>query len=60
MLDDAPGFADYESGSNDAVHGAPLADMDRIKSDPTLSKDERPERAALLRDRLLQLGAEGP
>jgi len=38
MLDEAPAFADYEAGNSDVV-GAPLADMDRIKADPTLSKE---------------------
>lgn len=38
MLDDAVAFADYEAGNMD-WSPAPLADMDRIKSDPVLSKE---------------------
>lgn len=38
FLDASPAMAEYESGNLDTV-GAPLADMDRIKSDPTLSSE---------------------
>jgi oligopeptide transport system substrate-binding protein len=38
MLDESPAFAEYEAGNIDAT-GAPLADMDRIKADPTLSSE---------------------
>ncbi|MFN3741729.1 MAG: ABC transporter substrate-binding protein [Anaerolineales bacterium] len=37
MLDEAPAFADYEAGNLDAA-GVPLADIDRVKADPELSK----------------------
>lgn len=38
MLDEAPAFAEYEAGNLD-VAGVPLADIDRVKSDPELSKE---------------------
>jgi oligopeptide transport system substrate-binding protein len=38
FLDASPGFAEYEAGGMDVVP-APLADIDRIKSDPTLSAE---------------------
>jgi oligopeptide transport system substrate-binding protein len=38
MLDAGPAFAEYEAGGLDAS-AAPLADMDRIKSDPVLSEE---------------------
>ncbi len=38
MLDEAPAFADYEAGNNDST-AVPLADIDRVKADPTLSKE---------------------
>jgi oligopeptide transport system substrate-binding protein len=38
MLDEAPAFAEYEAGNLDAA-GVPLADMDRVKADPVLSKE---------------------
>jgi oligopeptide transport system substrate-binding protein len=38
MLDDTVAFADYEAGNLDGSN-APLADLDRIKADPTLSKE---------------------
>jgi oligopeptide transport system substrate-binding protein len=38
MLDDVPAFAEYEAGNLDSA-AAPLADMDRIKADPTLSAE---------------------
>jgi oligopeptide transport system substrate-binding protein len=38
MLDDSPAFADYEAGNLD-VANVPLADIDRVKADPTLSKE---------------------
>jgi oligopeptide transport system substrate-binding protein len=38
MLDDTPSMANYETGKQD-VAGAPLADIDRIKADPKLSKE---------------------
>jgi len=38
FLDESPAFAEYEAGNLDVV-GAPLADMDRIKSDPVLSAE---------------------
>lgn len=39
MLDAAPGFAEYEAGNLDSVREVPLADIDRIKADATLSKE---------------------
>jgi oligopeptide transport system substrate-binding protein len=38
MLDDAPAFAEYEAGNFDAA-AVPTADMDRVKTDPVLSKE---------------------
>ena len=38
MLDEAPAFAEYEAGNLDAA-GVPLADIDRVKADPVLSKE---------------------
>ncbi len=38
MLDDTASMADYEAGNAD-VSNVPLADMDRVKADPTLSKE---------------------
>ncbi|MBN1304830.1 MAG: peptide ABC transporter substrate-binding protein [Anaerolineales bacterium] len=38
MLDESPAFAEYEAGNVD-VTAAPLADIDRIKADPTLSEE---------------------
>lgn len=38
MLDDVPAFAEYEAGNLDVAR-VPLADMDRVKSDPVLSKE---------------------
>ncbi len=38
MLDDAVAFADYEAGNTDAA-AVPSADLDRVKSDPTLSAE---------------------
>jgi oligopeptide transport system substrate-binding protein len=38
MLDEGPAFAEYEAGNLDWVT-APLSDIDRIKSDPVLSKE---------------------
>ncbi len=38
MLDASPAFAEYEAGNLD-VAGVPLADMDRVKADPVLSKE---------------------
>ena len=38
MLDAGPAFAEYEAGGLD-TSAAPLADMDRIKSDPVLSEE---------------------
>ena len=38
FLDESPAMAEYEAGNMDVVP-APLADMDRIKSDPVLSKE---------------------
>ncbi len=40
MLDTPPEFAEYEAGNMD-VSRVPLADMDRAKSDPVLSKELR-------------------
>ena len=37
MLDETAAFAEYEAGNVDAV-GVPLADIDRVKADPDLSK----------------------
>lgn len=38
MLDTPAAFADYEAGNND-VSNVPLADLDRVKADPTLSTE---------------------
>jgi len=38
MLDEVPAFAEYEAGNLDAA-GVPQADIDRVKTDPTLSKE---------------------
>lgn len=38
MLDDQAAFAEYEAGNLDAA-GVPLADIDRVKADPVLSKE---------------------
>jgi oligopeptide transport system substrate-binding protein len=38
FLDESPAFAEYEAGNLDVVP-APLADLDRIKTDPVLSKE---------------------
>jgi len=38
MLDASPAFAEYEAGNLDST-GVPLADMDRVKADPVLSKE---------------------
>jgi len=38
MLDDTPAMANYETGKQDAA-GVPLADIDRVKADPKLSKE---------------------
>jgi oligopeptide transport system substrate-binding protein len=38
MLDEAPAFAEYEAGNLD-VATVPLADIDRVKTDPVLSKE---------------------
>lgn len=38
MLDEVPAFAEYEAG-NIQVAGVPLADIDRVKADPKLSKE---------------------
>lgn len=40
MLDESPAFSEFEAGSVD-VTTAPLADMDRIKTDPVLSQELR-------------------
>ena len=38
MLDETVAFAEYEAGNMD-VTGVPLADIDRVKADPTLSQE---------------------
>jgi len=38
FLDEVPEFAEYEAGNMDVSH-VPLADMDRVKADPVLSKE---------------------
>ena len=38
MLDEDAAFAEYEAGNLDAT-GAPLSEIDRIKTDPTLSQE---------------------
>jgi oligopeptide transport system substrate-binding protein len=39
MLDATAQLSEYEAGNLDATNGVPLADMDRILADPTLSKE---------------------
>jgi oligopeptide transport system substrate-binding protein len=39
MLDAPAQMSEYEAGNLDVTNGVPLADMDRIKADPTLSKE---------------------
>ncbi|HEY5983159.1 MAG TPA: ABC transporter substrate-binding protein [Anaerolineales bacterium] len=39
MLDESAQLAEYEAGNIDRTDGVPLADLDRIKTDPTLSKE---------------------
>jgi len=39
MLDSTADFSEYEAGQKDVLHETPLADMDRIKSDPVLSAE---------------------
>jgi oligopeptide transport system substrate-binding protein len=39
MLDATAQLADYEAGNLDYIPEPPLADLDRIKADPTLSKE---------------------
>ncbi len=39
MLDAPAQLSEYEAGNLDATNGVPLADMDRIKADPVLSKE---------------------
>lgn len=39
MLDVTAQMSDYEAGNLDRTRGIPLADIDRIKSDPVLSKE---------------------
>ncbi len=39
MLDVTAQMADYEAGNMDRTRGIPLSDIDRIKADPTLSKE---------------------
>ncbi len=38
MLDASPAFTEYEAGNLD-VAGVPIADIDRVKADPVLSKE---------------------
>jgi oligopeptide transport system substrate-binding protein len=38
MLDEQPAFAEYEAGNLD-VAAVPLSELDRVKSDPTLSQE---------------------
>lgn len=38
FLDEVPEFAEYEAGNMDVSH-VPLADLDRVKADPTLSAE---------------------
>jgi oligopeptide transport system substrate-binding protein len=38
MLDEVPAFAEYEAGNIDTT-AVPLADLDRVKADPKLSKE---------------------
>ena len=39
MLDPVAAMADYEAGNLDMIPEVPLADLDRIRADPTLSKE---------------------
>ena len=39
MLDEPAQLAEYEAGNADVVSSPPLSDLDRIKADPTLSKE---------------------
>ncbi len=39
MLDATAQMSDYEAGNLDVVSAVPLADLDRINADPTLSKE---------------------
>jgi oligopeptide transport system substrate-binding protein len=39
MLDESAQLAEYEAGNLDFIPSPPLADLDRIKADPTLSKE---------------------
>jgi len=39
MLDEPAQLAEYEAGNMDMVSSPPLSDLDRIKADPTLSKE---------------------
>jgi oligopeptide transport system substrate-binding protein len=39
MLDPVAQMAEYEAGNLDVTRGVPLADLDRIKADPVLSKE---------------------
>ena len=39
MLDATAQLSDYEAGNLDRTDGVPLSDLDRVKSDPTLSKE---------------------
>lgn len=39
MLDEPAQLAEYEAGNADMVSSPPLSDLDRIKADPTLSKE---------------------
>jgi len=39
MLDEQAQLAEYEAGNVDRTDGVPLADLDRLKSDPTLSAE---------------------
>lgn len=38
MLDEVPAYSEYEAGTLD-IAAVPLADIDRVKADPTLSKE---------------------
>jgi oligopeptide transport system substrate-binding protein len=39
MLDESAQLSEYEAGNMDYIPSPPLADLDRIKADPTLSKE---------------------
>lgn len=39
MLDETAQLAEYEAGNLDRTDGVPLADLDRLKADPTLSAE---------------------